>query len=386
MNQAQLELDSPATSPADRTGFDIGWDHARHGLVPPAELLHPGTAVCQGWTAAKAVFGRRTLASSRHTRRWLQLRLLAWRSGIDFQADRVTPNYLSQIEVARCPVRRCPLGGAPGTPDAAGFMRLNPRVGFVAGNLVMVSQQAASAMENVDAAQAQRLAHAAAGPAGAPHLDSSAWHRVAAVRAFATPLPFAQVVALPLALLPPNRVRLLNAAQCLQTLVTQLFATPGWGARCRKLALSLPAHSVRQDFNLFVGAMAPRMLEAGANGMPAREALEDAWLHERVQRRWQYLALCLGEAGCEALLEPAGRLVNETQATTQVLHLAAEQATEEWGLPIGAAAGWPTAAFPALPLAHKRGLTVPRRPISARAPRAARPGTAQSPAAPARHA
>ena len=66
MTQATLELDTPAADAADRTGFDIGWDHAHHGLVPPAELLHEGTPVCQGWLAGRAVFGRRTLATHAH--------------------------------------------------------------------------------------------------------------------------------------------------------------------------------------------------------------------------------------------------------------------------------------------------------------------------------
>ena len=39
MHQATLELAPPPDEAADRTGFDIGWDHARHGLVPPAEGL-----------------------------------------------------------------------------------------------------------------------------------------------------------------------------------------------------------------------------------------------------------------------------------------------------------------------------------------------------------
>ena len=37
-----------------------------------------------------------------------------------------------------------------------------------------------------------------------------------------------------------------------------------------------------------------------------RQALEDAWLHERVQRRWQHFVLSLGENGVERLLERIG--------------------------------------------------------------------------------
>ena len=255
MTQAPLAIDTPAAAPADRTGFDIGWDHAHHGLVPAAELLHAGTPVCQGWMAGKAVFGRRTLVSSRCTRLWLQLRVLAWRRGIGFDTLQVTPNYLSQIDNTLCPVRRCTLGGAAGQPDAAVVVRLNPQAGFAAGNLAVMSAQAAEAMDGVDAPQAVRHARAAeAGGGSVLGLDAATWWRVAALRAFTTPLPFAEVARLPLAVLPPNRVRLLNAAQGLQALVTRMFSSAGWSTRCRALAQLLPAHTLRHDFNLFVGA------------------------------------------------------------------------------------------------------------------------------------
>jgi hypothetical protein len=130
--------------------------------------------------------------------------------------------------------------------------------------------------------------------------------------------------------LPPNRVRLLNAVQGLQALVTQAFAAPGWAARCARIAALLPAHTLRHDFNLFVGAMAPRVLAAPASGQPLREALEDAWLHERVQRRWQHLVLSLGEAGVEALLD---RVAEMPQPGRQVLQHAPAQAVEAWRLP-----------------------------------------------------
>jgi hypothetical protein len=125
-------------------------------------------------------------------------------------------------------------------------------------------------------------------------------------------------------------VRLLNAAQGLQALVTQAFAAPGWAARCAAIAALLPEHTLRHDFNLFVGAMAPRVLAAPTQGQGLRDALEDAWLHERVQRRWQHLVLSLGEAGTEALLERVAAL---PQPGRHVLQHAPAQAVEAWRLP-----------------------------------------------------
>lgn len=307
MNQATLELDRPDADTIDRAGFDIGWDHAHHGLVPPAELMHADTPVCQGWMAGRAVFSRRTPATTRSTRQWLQLRLLAWRHGITFDGRQVTPSSLAQIHVTSCPVLRMPLGGLASDASAAVVERLDPQAGYVAGKLAVMSLQAAQAAAGVDALAAVRRARRAES-AGAPYagLDASAWWRLAALRSFATALPFHQAARLPLAVLPPPCVHVINAVQRLQALVTLQFTTSGWSARAREMSGLLHADTLRHDFNLFVGALVPRLLEAGRGAQDQRRALEDAWLHERVQRRWQHFVLSLGETGVEMLLERVG--------------------------------------------------------------------------------
>ena len=334
MNQTLLALDHDRTllaeSSIDRTGFDIGWDHAHHGLVPPPELLLDGTPLGQGWLAGKAVFGRRTLAAQRSTRQWLALRTLAWRQGITFETQQLTPHYLNQIHTERCPILRTPLGGAAGQPDAAVVDRLNPRAGYAAGNVATLSQRAAQARVGVDLLEAMRRARRIeAGAEPGAGLDAAAWWRLAVLGSMATPLPFHEAARLPLVLLPPNRVRLLNAPQGLQALLTMQFATPGWSARTRAIAELLPEHTLRHDFNLFIGALAPRVLEAEAGPSALRLALEDAWLHERVQRRWQHFVLSLGEAATTVLLD---RAAAQGLAGVRMLSHEAEQATEGWAL------------------------------------------------------
>ena len=325
---AQLQAQLP-----DGTGFDIGWDHAHHGLVPPPGLLLDGTPIGQGWRAGKAVFGRRTLSTSGATRQWLALRIQAWREGIAFDSEQVTAHYLAQLQVERCPVLRTPLGGAAGQADAAVLDRLNPNAAYAAGNLVTISQRTASARRGVDVPQALRHAGSAQ-RSGEPvaGLDAAAWWRLAALGSYALPLPFHEAARLPLAVLPPNRVRLLNAAQGLQALVTLQFTAPGWSARTRALAALLPQPALRHDFNLCVGALAPRVLEAGTGVLALRHALEDAWLHERVQRRWQHFVLSLGEAATAALLE---RATADGMAAVRTVNHPLERATEAWALAEG---------------------------------------------------
>jgi len=333
MQQATLNLDSPPARACDRTAFQVGWDHAHHGLVPPPGLLLQDTPVCQGWMAGRAVFGGRTLGASRAVRQWLALRLLAWRQGVAFETQQVTANYLGQMHAERCPVLRQPLGGVENSPGASTLTRLNPQAGYAAGNLATVSYAAAQALASVDVREAVRQARRAEmSAAPVEGLDAAAWWRLATLAAFTTPLPFFEAACLPLALLPPNRVRVLNAVQGLQVLVTLQFATPGWSARARALGAMLPAHTLRHDFNLFISALAPRVLEAGNDPQTVRRALEDAWLNERVQRRWQHFALSLGEAATEALLE---RAAAAGLAGVRLVNHPAQQATDGWALTTG---------------------------------------------------
>jgi hypothetical protein len=177
------------------------------------------------------------------------------------------------------------------------------------------------------------------------------------LRSFATPLPFAEAARLPLVVLPPNRVRLLNAAQGLQALLTLQFATPGWSARTRAIAELLPQHTLRHDYNLFIGAIAPRVLEAGPTPADVRQALEDAWLGERVQRRWQHFVLSLGEAGTQALLD---RATAHGLAAVRTWNLDPEQAVEGWALAEGGRAQSMPAPAPTR-AAWPRATPAPRR-------------------------
>lgn len=372
MNQVTFEFD-PRQAPQaeDSTGFDLGWDHAHHGLVPPAELLLDGTPIGQGWRAGKAVFGSRTLKATRAVRQWLALRIQAWRRGLAFETTQVTPHYLAQIEPTHCPVTRQPLGGASGADDAPELVRLQPEAGYAAGHLAVLSQRAARHCGSADARTALRAAaRADAGieppPAG---LSVAEGWRLAVLASFVTPLPFAEAARIPLRVLPPNRVRVLNSVQGLQALLTLQFATPGWSGRVRALAELLPAPQLRHDFQRVVGALAPRLLAAGAGQDPraVRRALEDAWADERLNRRWQLFVLALGEAGVEALLQRAADA--ELAGVRTLVHEAA-QAVE----------GWSLASRGRLVSAPRRP---PARPAAGRAPLADRRKTAPRPRVPA---
>lgn len=352
MRQATFEFGLPPSSPVPDPGtaFEIGWDFAHHALTPPAEHLLPGSALRQGWDAARASFGTRTLAPNRHTRKWLQLRLNAWRRGRVFEGWQVTPNYLRQIDTAHCPVTRERLTQATCTPSDASIDRVRNDAGYAAGNLVVMCTRANTAKGDADfdAALAQmrraEAAEAAAGvsapdpaaceaapPPAAQTLTAAQWARVAVLCSFVTALPHAQAAALPLLVLPPNRMRLFNPVQALQALVTRQFAQTDWRVRTARLCALLPGKSVRRDFDVFINAMLPRVLEARprADAHAMRWALEDAWRNALVLRCWKRLALQLDAAQAERIVLRAHalRLCDGSAVATSL-----EQATEGWGL------------------------------------------------------
>ena len=114
MAQTLLAFDAHPADP--QVGFELGWDHAHHGLVPPPEQWLDGNPLHQGWRAGRACFGGRTLGASRRVRLWLRLRLHAWLRGRAFELGEVTPHYLGQIEVPVCPITRQVDAALPG-PD-----------------------------------------------------------------------------------------------------------------------------------------------------------------------------------------------------------------------------------------------------------------------------
>ncbi len=307
-HQALLDLDTRPAHPLDRAGFDIGWDHARHALVPPAGLMLEGTPIGEGWRAARAVLGHRTVAAGRGLRQWMDLRLRAWREGAAFDPLQLTPQHLAQLDSRHCPVTRAALGGHPDGDTAPVISRLCEDAAYAAGNLVLLSRAAARAKAGRSAAHVLQLAERQArlgDEACSGGLDAAAWMRLACLLSLAVELPAAQVARQPLRVLPPSRVALRNPAQGLQALLTLRLQAAGWSRRARAVADLLPRPELRHDFNLFVGALAVPLMRIANDATPQQQrwALEDAWADGRVQRRWAQFAVQLSTAEAAALLQ-----------------------------------------------------------------------------------
>ena len=341
----------------DRIGFQIGWDHAHHRITPPLRHLDARNPVGQGWSAGRTAFGARRLRASAAVRQWLALRLQAWQQGEAFEELQVNPSFLARIDVEQCPVSRQPLTLCAAQPSDATVCRLNPAAAYAAGNLAVISQQVALAWSQGDGGghwqaamaraeallqtqaqtqtqtQTQHLAEiSGAAPSPATDgLDAAAWLRLAVLASFATPLPHAQAALLPLCVLPPNRVRVINPVQALQVMLSLQFSQAGYARRLLGLAALMPGSEARQAFQIFMHTLLARRLALSVTATPLqlRQAMEDSWGDTLVNRRWQRLASWLSAADCELLLQRASQRNLVVGASRWLSH---ESATEGWAL------------------------------------------------------
>ena len=329
--QFSLDMDSPAetaVSAHERIGLALGRDYALHGITPPIAHLYPQSPLQRVWLAARPGRAARAAATPA-VLQWLALRTHAWTRGRHFEDIQLTPHHLAQLDSSHCPITRERLGD-----DNRSIDRVRDDAGYAAGNLAQMSRQANQAKGSRNHEQLQALADScAAGPihriAGLSEIE---WRRLAALSSLVTPLPHEQAARMPLHVLPPNRLRLLNPTQALQAFVTRQLATPGWSARLARLEALLPSDALRADFNRFLLALAPRVLAAHEleEAHQVRWALEDAWAQPLVLKRWTRLALQLTPEQAEALVErAAAKRLSPVHVQRQ------EDATEGWALASG---------------------------------------------------
>ena len=282
--------------------FAIGWDHARHRLTPPLERLCINPRLRDGFQAGRAAFGGRTLAASTAVREWLALRLEALAAGCAFETVRLTPGYLARLAVPHCPITRQSLADVV---DGWRVARVRRDAGYAAGNLSRLSARADAAQARLGLAESLDLLRAGRSDADACHagLTLAQVRRLVVLRSFVRPLPH-EAAALPLLVLPPPGLLLLNPLQALQCCLTRAFGEATPNRRLAALREALPDAASRDALDAFVAAYHPVVAAAvTAASTPARRwALEDAWADGRVLGRWKRFARTLTAAQCEALL------------------------------------------------------------------------------------
>ena len=350
-----------------RIGFELGWDYAHYRVTPPAPYAQQPSALHDGLLAGRAAFGLRTLQATRPVRKWLQLRLHAWLRGRSVELFQVTPNYLAQIDVGHCPITRVALSAATLESSDASIDRVRNDAGYAAGNLAVMSTKANHAKATHGFEQAQHLAQRieAESLPGLAGLTGDQWMRVAVLCSFVEPMAHEAACAIPLRVLPPNRLRLFNPVQALQAFISRQLLKPGWSQRISRFEDLLPGKPLKRDFKSFFMALLPRVLEAGKLIEPheARWAIEDAWRAPLVLQRWSQFARQLTAAQCDALVAKAAA---RRLGTGVVFALPDSQATDGWNI---ATRGYETPAAQMQPsrsgAAVRTGVRARPRPVPA---------------------
>ncbi|MEP7099573.1 MAG: hypothetical protein ABI781_03635, partial [Burkholderiales bacterium] len=144
LNLIDLQTGLPHTglTAHEHVGFELGWDYAHYRVTLPAPYAQEASPLRNGLLAGQAAFGTRTLAATRHVRKWLQLRLHAWLRGRSVELVQVTPNYLQQIDASHCPITRVALSSATMEGTDASVDRVRNDAGYAAGNLAVMSTKA----------------------------------------------------------------------------------------------------------------------------------------------------------------------------------------------------------------------------------------------------
>jgi hypothetical protein len=161
-------------------------------------------------------------------------------------------------------------------------------------------------------------------------LDARQWARLVTLLSFCTPLSHVEAAQLPLLVLPPPRLRLLNPAQAVQAALTLCFARPGRQPRIDSLVRVFPGH-VHYELRSFLTTLLARRIAAGSSVTEGdlKAALESAWCEPLVIRRWQRVALRMDAASCETA---AQALPAAASGVLSLRYLSFNQATEGWAL------------------------------------------------------
>lgn len=297
-----LAVQALAEGGGDAIAWQLGFDHARHGVALPASHLHEASPLFAGWQAALA---RQSRSQHRHrdpapaVRRWLQLRLRAWTEGLAYEELLLTPHYLQQLDSSHCPVSREALHDEEGHPAQRRIVRLRQHEGYAAGHLITVGRVAANALQGRSLAELQQLALQAARRAEPlMGLNAAAWARLVSLVAMVTPGADPRL----LQALPTNRLQLEQPVQALQAWISRQLARPGWSQRLQALHDALPGVPARQAASALSAALAPHALVLPAEPVTQRWALEDIWQDSRVQRRWSALVEQVSPLTIERLL------------------------------------------------------------------------------------
>lgn len=300
-----------------REGFDVGWEFASYGLTQPD---HAESDVLSGFRAAADHFGTQTLKCDRFVRKYLQLRLNAWRRNRIFD-DGVTPEYLAKIVPVHCPITRKPLTVATGLGTDWSIDRIINDGGYAPGNLVVMSSHANMAKDSMSYRQILRTVAKGQSAHGLSHLE---WARLAAVVGMVAD----QDSILPLIALPPAGMMIRNRYTALQVMTMHLIFE-GKKSRARAaLRAVCPGKTAKRAMEGYLdtaAALVASKTRCAGDRIQAVWAMGDAWLDGTLMRLFRAWLDEMPADGPEVCTQTLRRHVG-------VVRPAAKDMVSHWGL------------------------------------------------------
>ena len=279
MEQA-TSYDTADDDPAE-VGRRLGHDLYRKSISPAAQAWP--ASVLEGFCHAQSQHVARQ-RPDRYTRKWLQLRLSAYRRErvVD---ECITPDFLRRIDVERCPVTRVVLTHGECSDSDWSVDRLNNDGAYAANNLAVMSTRANSAKGARSYSHVFALSER---PAASGGLEPVEWLRLAALMlgpCFATQPRLAP--AIPLAApIPSYSVR--PAVQQIQHVFTcHAHQQSGKNALIKAFKVAAPDERALARLRAFAEAM-----HAGLKGL---DEAHDVWLKPGLMAAFIAWRACLDE-------------------------------------------------------------------------------------------
>lgn len=273
-------------------GFEIGWDYAAYQVRLPAECTE--NEVHLGYDEGRRRFpGRRPACekADRYVRKWLQIRLNAWRRSRIFDAA-ITPDYLRTIDVSHCPVTREPLTHGTGKDTDWSIDRIQNNSGYAPGNLVVLSVRANNAKGDLSTDEIFRAASMGM-PFG--NLEPVQWIRVAALVALMDREQFG-----PLLMLPPPRILIGHPLTTVQFVTSRIVGGGGVFRGEQMIREICKGKAAKKQFDRYMATLAGASrramsaLPAGPRRIPW--SIEDGWQSPEVMREFVIWVASIGDS------------------------------------------------------------------------------------------
>ncbi|MGE8449394.1 MAG: hypothetical protein ACN6OP_01990 [Pseudomonadales bacterium] len=284
-----------------KLAFDIGYDYARYGLRLPSSVQDAADAlpehIFQGHRYGSQKFLITRPRGDRYVRKWLQLRVNAWRRLRHFD-DRITPDYLRTIDSPYCPVTRVTLAHSSASDTTWSVDRLYNAAGYAPGNLAVTSARANTAKGALTTQAVVRILQGELQQQLDPTLTPEQWRRQIYMMAWNDPnVPPDATSRLTMAVLPPPRTICHSPYTAFQLVLSlAMLGRPLLSGTDRIQAvidIIRTKKTRRQLIEMLLvlkhiaSLNVRRSLSEGQRGPIPLYALEDAWASDAVVQHWE---------------------------------------------------------------------------------------------------